>query len=260
MNKDEKENEAQNTNQKESSTSTQKDNHADIYVFNSAIVDAIKFTYKEPFDPLFEKGAHSGPIIALSQTPAKSICGTQSNDKTLKLWNFASEQKIMQSYSFFENEMAFDLHPLSLQCAIGFKEGLRVYFILEEELRCSYENFSKPCNAQKYSEAGNWLAVGMQNEVVVMDAYSLTIQKTFKGHSSAIKELSWLNKDQKLQSSCVNYNVNVWNLIIERNFNEMDNQDKEDKIRHVEHYKPSDKKIKYYDIAYDNEFASGNLS
>lgn len=36
--------------------------HFDILVFNSAIVDAIKFTYKEPFEPLFEKGAHSGAI------------------------------------------------------------------------------------------------------------------------------------------------------------------------------------------------------
>ena len=48
---------------------------------------------------------------------------------------------------FHEEEMAFDIHPLCLQCAIGFKEGLKIYFMLEEDLKCTYEYFSKPCSA-----------------------------------------------------------------------------------------------------------------
>jgi len=67
----------------------------DIHIFNSAIVDAIKFTYKEPFEPLFEKGAHSGSILALALTPTKTICGTLSSDKKVKFWNFSADQKLI---------------------------------------------------------------------------------------------------------------------------------------------------------------------
>jgi WD40 repeat protein len=80
-------------------------------IFNSAIVDAIKFTYKEPFEPLFEKGAHSGSIVALALTPTKTIAGTLSTDKSVKFWNFSADQKLVLSFHFHENELAFDIHP-----------------------------------------------------------------------------------------------------------------------------------------------------
>ena len=65
----------------------------DLFVFNTGIVDAIKFTYKEPFEPLYEKGSHSGAIIGMGICPTKNILGTLSDDKTLKIWNYTNDQK-----------------------------------------------------------------------------------------------------------------------------------------------------------------------
>lgn len=215
-------------------------NHLDLYIFNSAIVDAIKFTYKEPFEPLFEKGAHSGSILSIGLCPTKTIVGSLCDDKTVKFWNFSAEQKLMLSFSFHENEMAFDIHPLSLQCAIGYKEGLKIYFLLEEELRVTYENFSKPCSALKYSEGGQWLAAGYSNHITIMDAYTMENLRTLTGHSTFIKDLIWLSRDKKQLTSCHNGNVNVWNITL-------------DWSKDLEHF-ISNKNTKYHGIAYDPEF------
>ena len=74
-------------------------------------MDSIKFTYKEPFEALTEKGPHSGAILAIALSPTKNIVGTLSSDKTVKFWSFLSDRKLIFSYSFHENEMAFDIHP-----------------------------------------------------------------------------------------------------------------------------------------------------
>ena len=202
-----------------------------------------------------EKGPHSGPILQIALSPTKNIVGTLSSDKTVKFWSFLSDRKLIFSYSFHQNEMAFDIHPLSLQCAIGYKEGLKIYFLLEEDLRVTYEYFSKPCTALSYSEGGQWLAVGYINQVVVMDSYSMVTVRTFSGHSAHIKDLIWLTCDKKLLTSCHNGNVNVWNMMTES----LKSERKEEKteaqgiLKEVEHYN-HDKKIKYLGIAYDWEF------
>lgn len=236
--------------------------HADICIFNSAIVDAIKFTYKEPFEALFEKGAHSGPIVGLALCPTKTICGTLSSDKSVKLWNFSADHKLQLSFHFHEEEQAFDIHPLCLQCAIGFKEGLKIYFMLEEDLKCTYEYFSKPCTALKYSEGGHYLAAGyaIQNVIHIMDSYSMVTIKSLNGHSSNVKELIWMSHDKLLLSTCVNGNVNVWNILSkESRIKSMEDRSglgdiKAKNDKDLEHFIQDKKRYSYLAVAYDPEF------
>ena len=236
--------------------------HADISIFNSAIVDAIKFTYKEPFEALFDKGAHSGPIISMALSPTKTVCGTLSNDKTVKLWNFSADHKLQLSFHFHEEEMCFDIHPLCLQCAIGFKEGLKIYFMLEEDLKCTYEYFSKPCTAIKYCEGGHYLAAGyaISNLIHIMDSYSMETIKTLSGHSGNIKELSWMTHDKLLLSMCVNGNVNVWNVLSkESRIKSLEDKSglgdiKAKNEKEIEHFVQDKKKYGYLAVAYDPEF------
>ena len=44
----------------------------ELYIFNIAIVDAIRSAYKNPFEAIFEKGVHKGIILSLSVCPSKS--------------------------------------------------------------------------------------------------------------------------------------------------------------------------------------------
>ena len=44
----------------------------ELFIFNIAIVDAIRSAYKNPFEAIFEKGVHKGNILSLSVCPSKS--------------------------------------------------------------------------------------------------------------------------------------------------------------------------------------------
>ena len=126
--------------------------------------------------------------------------------------------------------------------------------MLDADLKCTYEYFSKPCSALKYSEGGQYLAAGYMNNVMILDSYSMVTIKSFQGHSASIKELIWLSHDKKLLSSCHNGNINVWNILSPNPRNEKgEKSETKDKTKDLEHY-TQNKKISYHGVAYDPEF------
>ena len=96
----------------------------ELFIFNIAIVDAIRSAYKNPFEAIFEKGVHKGTILSLSVCPSKSQFVTICTDKTCKFWEYGNEFKEIFSYYFPETApLCSSFHPLSIQCAVGFKES-----------------------------------------------------------------------------------------------------------------------------------------
>lgn len=95
----------------------------EIYIFNLAVVDAIKTVQKDPFEPLFEQGVHKGTIYDLSVCPTRSLLVSICEDKTAKFIDFGQEFKEIISQFFHETPISVSIHPLSVQCAIGFKDG-----------------------------------------------------------------------------------------------------------------------------------------
>ena len=72
----------------------------EAFIFNSSLVNAIKVSYKEPFEFLDEFGPHSQGVTHMALCPTKSILGTLSDDKTLKFWNYLSTEKQIYSQEF----------------------------------------------------------------------------------------------------------------------------------------------------------------
>ena len=70
-----------------------------LYLFNKAVVDAVKSVHKDPFEPIFEKGAHSGAITKLAVVPSKTLIATLSDDNTMKVWEFGNDHR--EIFSFF---------------------------------------------------------------------------------------------------------------------------------------------------------------
>lgn len=115
------------------------------------MVDAIKTAYKDPFEPIFEKGLHKGTINGLSSCVARAILVTLGQDKTCKFWEYGAEIKGLFSYSFIETPNCIDLHPLSHALAVGFKDGVRIYYCLENEIKQVFSDNMKSCYAVSYS-------------------------------------------------------------------------------------------------------------
>lgn len=192
-----------------------KEGSVEIIIFNSSLVNTIKNSTMEPFEFLYPFGSHSSGVLDLVLPPTKSFAASMSKDKTLKLWQYGGDQKQIASfefskYEFSKHELSFDIHPLGLQVAIGFKEGLKIYFLVEGEINPAYENFERACHAVSYSSRGHLLAIGYGSEIHLIDPYSFDHLKKFKQHSNDMRSLSWVGRDRYLVSLCVNSSFNVW--------------------------------------------------
>ena len=186
----------------------------EIFIFNSTLVNTIKNSSLEPFEFLYPHGAHFAGIVDSCVVPSKSIVATMSRDKTFKIWNYSGDQKQIFSKDFatFEtsksHKFSFDIHPLSVQVAIGFSKGLWIYYLVEGDLEIAYENREKPCTAVSYSSRGHLLAVCLTNEIQIIDPYSF--QVFHRMSSSESISISWIGRDRYLSRLCTNSNFNIW--------------------------------------------------
>lgn len=216
----------------------------ELSIFNVAVVDAIRTAYKDPFEPLFEKGVHKGNILNISTTPTRSIFASLGEDKYVKFWEFGQEFKGIFSEYFHEIPLCLCLHPLSIQVAIGFREGVRVFYVLDDVLRFGHYDNVKDCSAISYSDGGNLLAASnhLNNHFMIHIYNSYTFDKIMDldGHAGFLREILWSCNDTMLISSCSQGILFCWIL------------SKGDKDPLVEH--ACSKQYKYNAVTYDIEW------
>ena len=88
----------------------------------------------------------------------RAIIATVCEDKTCKFWDYSNDFRELFSHYFHESPNCVALHPLSYLCAIGFKEGMRLYYVLDDDLKLVYTEAMKNCTALAFSEGGHLLA------------------------------------------------------------------------------------------------------
>lgn len=215
----------------------------ELSIFNIAVVDAIRTAYKDPFEPLFEKGVHKGNIVNISSTPTRSIIASLGEDYYVKLWEYGQEFKGIYSEYFHENPLSISLHPLSIQIAIGFTEGVAVYYLLDDSFREAHRDNLKDCTAVAYSDGGNLLAASHHQDnrylVLIYNSYNFEKVMEMGGHNGNLKEILWSSNDTMLITSCNQGILFCWTL----------SKVNDDKVEHV-----CDKKYKYNAVTYDIEW------
>ena len=77
-----------------------------------------------------------------------------------------------------------------MDVAIGFKESLRIYTIIEDGLK--FSNFSlaaKNCEATSYSKYGKYLAFANGFQINLINSYTYELKRiiSFHPHNSIIK-------------------------------------------------------------------------
>ena len=217
----------------------------EISIFNIAVVDAIRTAYKDPFEPLFEKGVHKGSILNIATTPTRSIFASLGEDKYMKFWEYGQEFKGFYSEYNHEIPLCLSLHPLSIQVAIGYREGMKVYYLLDESLRLGYYDNTKDCTAISYSDGGNLLAasdhINTHYKINIYNTYTFEKVMVLDGHTGFLREILWSCNDTMLISSCSQ--GLLFCFVISRGM----------KDPLVEHSCPS-KQYKYNAVTYDIEW------
>ena len=95
----------------------------DLFIFNKAVVDAVKSVQRDPFEPIFDKGVHSGMIKTIALCPSKTLLASLADDNTIKFWEYGNEYRELYSCFFHDKPECVAIHPLAIQVAIGFGEG-----------------------------------------------------------------------------------------------------------------------------------------
>ncbi|KAL4462030.1 hypothetical protein ABPG74_000875 [Tetrahymena malaccensis] len=184
----------------------------EIFMFNLAVVDAIRSVQKDPYEPLFDQGVHKGAILDLSVCPTRSFLVSICEDRTAKFIDFGTEFRELISQFFHESPLSVSIHPLSIQCAIGYKDGIKIFYILDDEIKHVYTNNTKPCTAISYSNGGHLLAAANGSMITIYNPYEFTALQQLNGHAAALKEIEWIDNDLKIISTCQNGLLNVWDI------------------------------------------------
>ncbi|KRX09401.1 WD40-repeat-containing domain [Pseudocohnilembus persalinus] len=185
----------------------------DIYTYEYQKIYSELIDYHNPFVPIFEQGVHSESIMDIVISPSKSIFITLGSDKQLKIWHFNHKKGVFickQNHKFQRNPLSISLHPFAFQCAIGFKEEMKCFFLLQDGLRQAFHTQLKECRAIQFSEMGHLLAVGNYNQICIYNPYTYDLLFTLNGHSGCVKEIKWNENDSIIQSVCSNGMFFVW--------------------------------------------------
>lgn len=74
------------------------------------------------------------------------------------MFNHTNEWEAHGTFEFEEQPLCIDLHPSGDQIAVGFKTGTRLYQLLDNELKLSFEKFGKATITIAYNHGGHLLA------------------------------------------------------------------------------------------------------
>lgn len=148
---------------------------------------------------------------------------------------------------------AISIHPNGVQVAGGFREGVKIFYILEDEFKLAVEIPGRLCCCVKYSHGGHYLACGNGNVISIVDPYTFEVKHQLQGHPNTLKLLEWTENDTYLVSVCNNGSGYGWSS----NF---DIYSKGSRTDHGSSMADSDKfefymkLVKIYGVAYDEDY------
>ena len=125
-----------------------------LYVSVKSLVTSLTHA---SFKKIFNKGIHNGCVFQMSVCRNKSILVTLGED-SMKVFNHTNEWGAHATFEFEEQPLCIDLHPSGNQISVGFKTGTRLYQLLDNELKLSFEKFGKATICIAFSKGGHILA------------------------------------------------------------------------------------------------------
>ncbi|KAG3110508.1 hypothetical protein PI124_g6033 [Phytophthora idaei] len=160
---------------------------------------------------LIRHGHQIGPVLQVDvcvQRPIVVTCGT---DKTVRVWNFELNHYELLSQCP-EEPTTVAVHPSGFQLVVAFKERVRIYQLLQENLRQVKELATKACRFVRYAHGGHLFACAAGLTVTTFRTYTFEAVHTFSGHIGAVRCLSWSRDDIYLFSAAHDGAIYRWDI------------------------------------------------
>ena len=147
---------------------------------SQALIDQVKYS-------IVAQGFHQGEISCMDICIQRPIIATMSKaDSTIRVWNYDSgECELSKSYHSLQKEFqnsnqtylqSLALHPSGFYMAIGFIDKVKIYHLMQSELR-EYRSLDvKNCHTMKFSNGGQLLACCDFKDIHVYNSYTLDKQ------------------------------------------------------------------------------------
>eukprot|EP00727_Mastigamoeba_balamuthi_P002297 m51a1_g12064 hypothetical protein (1353) ;mRNA; f:43-5360 len=155
------------------------------------------------------KGLHSGAIVGLDVAMRKPLAVTCGSDRTVRVWNWVT-RRCELAKAFKEEPSSVAMHPLGLQCVVGFADKLKVCSLLVDDIRPEHGFPIKGCREVRYSHGGQFIAAVAQVGINIYSTITNTLVSTLRGHVGQVKALAWSKDDKRLVSVSVDGAIYEW--------------------------------------------------
>ena len=155
---------------------------------------------------------HYGTVLDASMAVSRHIAVTVGEDMHLKVWRYGKFWSGGPSTRLMDPPTSVCVHPEGFQVAVGSRESLKLFLVLEDDVALAVDKSVKTCRAVAYSPNGEYLAFSSGGLIVIMSPYTFQQLLSLYGHSAVIQNLVWSNKPNQLISSCLSGTVCVWSL------------------------------------------------
>jgi len=184
-----------------------------LMTFSLSSVDMLEEGAVASFVDVFKGGFHQGAIHAMDICVQKSIAVTVGADRTIRVWNYIRGKSQIVHHSKAEEPFSVALHPYGFQCVVGFKERVRIYNILLDDIRALRELPLKHCGAIRYSDGGHVFACASGITVTVYSSVTFSCLGTFAGHIGIVRCLYFSRNDRLLYSASADGSLHSWDVL-----------------------------------------------
>ena len=141
-------------------------------------------------------GFHADHVVAADIAFHRSLLVTISADCTARVWNYISRRcEVVQQFGA-EDPRAVAIHTNGLQVLISFKDCVRLYNILRNNLKVYKETIVRSCQDLKFSSGCQFWAAASGLSVLVFDTKTFVQMMSFPGHLNPVNKLVWAPGDQ----------------------------------------------------------------
>ncbi|KAK7162706.1 hypothetical protein R3I93_006907 [Phoxinus phoxinus] len=155
---------------------------------------------------------HSSIVTGLSTCIRKPLIATCSLDRSVRIWNF--ETNDLEMYKEFQEESySVALHPTGLYILVGFSDKLRFMTLLIDDIRTLKEFTVRGCRECVFSNGGHLFAAVNGNVINIYSTTTFEDVLNLKGHNEKVRAIAFSADDSRLVSCGMDGAVYEWNTL-----------------------------------------------
>ena len=156
---------------------------------------AVQHPSQMPID-LTLNGFHAEHIVAADIALQRPLLVTISVDCTARVWNYINRKCEVVEQFGSEDPRAVAVHTNGFQVLISFKDVVRLYNILRNNLKAYRETVLRSCQDLKFSSGCQFWAAASGLSVLVFETRTFSHLMSFPGHLNPINKIVWAPGDQ----------------------------------------------------------------